>query len=566
MYNGFIKRYTFEFMEVYRLHKKGSCPIKRILLIALFVSFWSIHSEGIASASKDPAYDWFWVFYEYERDERIESTVYVRPFFMRNTYADGKVFEASLLPVYWRNKTARKDEKKFFLGLWSSVRYTHSSGIEERDVFAFPLLYGDSPSERDTYFFLWPFGGTIKGKLAQERISAYAFPGFLLFFLYPPTFPPTWTMLGIAILSLIPVYAEYEYKDYRAWSVLWPLVQRGKSPTRDDRRFLPFYAHNYKRDSYDNYSYLLLFNYQELFLRDDVHETFFAFPFFGRRWSRSENVNASTLLWPFFSWGYNKKRGSYELNFPWPLVQIQDSRTPYIKKRIYFPFYGLYEFRNQSTFFITPLYFTLKKQTKNYDSEYYFYAIIIWRFKRDYKKEPSPTYGRSWRYLKVWPLFQYEYDERGNKSFNFFSLLPWRDPDGYEKMYQPFWTLVEYRKLQSGEKRLGFLLRIYYQRWSKDFLYIRIPLIFSYGESNDRLVELSFLLRMFSYSDNSRGRYLRLLWIPIRLGDGHPDGEREEAQEGVVHTFLDAPDNYRRGVFPYNGDWHTFVLYSKNLF
>ncbi len=559
-------------MEVYRLHKRVLYPINKIFFIALFVLLWSFLNVDIAFANKEIKYDWFWVFYEYERDERMESKVFFRPFFLRNIYAEGKIFEASLLPVYWRNKTSRKDEKKFFLGLWSSVNYIHSNGVEDHDVFAFPLMYGESPYERDRYFFLWPFGGTIKGKLGQDRISAYAFPGFLLFFLYPPTFPPTWTMLGIIILSLIPLYVDYEYKDYNAWGILWPLIQRGKSPTRDDKRFLPFYAHNYKRDHYDNYSYLLIFNCQKLLLKDDVHKTFFAFPFFGRRWSRSENVNASTLLWPFFSWGYNKKRGAYEINFPWPLVQIQDSQKPYIKKRIYFPFYGIYEFRNQSTFFVTPLYFTLKRYTKNYDSEYYFYAIIIWHFKRDYKKEPSPTYGRSWRYYKIWPLFQYEYDDRGNYSFNLLSLLFWRDPDGYEKMYQPFWTLFEYRTFQSGEKRLGLLLRTYYQRWGEDFLYIKIPLLFSYARSNGRLVELSFLLRMFSYSDDSRGEYLRLLWIPIRLGDGHSGNDVENAQEDGDNVKPDNTDNYCRGVYPchwdyaYNEDWNKFVIYRKSFF
>jgi hypothetical protein len=560
-------------MEVYRLHKKVFYPIYKIFFIALFVLFWSLLNEGIAFADKELTYDWFWVFYEYERDERMESEVFFRPFFLRNIYTDRRVFEASLLPVYWRNKTPRKDEKKFFLGLWSSVNYVHPSGVEDKDVFAFPLMYGESPYERDRYFFLWPFGGTIKGKLVQDRISAYAFPGFLLFFLYPPSFPPTWTMLGIIILSLIPVYVDYEYKDYKAWGILWPLIQRGKSPTRDDKRFLPFYAHNYKRDQYDNYSYLLIFNCQKLLLKDDVQNTFFAFPFFGRRWSRSENMNASTLLWPFFSWGYNKKRGAYELNFPWPLVQVQDSQKPYIKKRIYFPFYGIYEFRNQSTFFITPFYFTLKKQTKNFDSEYYFYAIIIWHFKRDYKKEPSPTYGRSWRYYKIWPLFQYEYDDRGNYSFNLLSLLFWRDPDGYEKMYQPFWTLFEYRTFQSGEKRLGLLLRTYYQRWGEDFLYIKIPLLFSYARSNGRLVELSFLLRMFSYSDDSRGEYLRLLWIPIRLGDGHANDDMEGVEEDDSHPITDTLDySYHGGMYHFYGDfnrnedWNKFVIYRKNLF
>ncbi len=540
--------------------------LKRFLFTLILLPLLIILNTDIARADADSQFNWFWMFYEYEKIPRMESTVYVRPFFVRNVYRNNKVFEASLLPLYWRNISARMDEKKYLLGLWSSVRYIHPGNIEDTDVFLFPLAYGESSDTRDRYFFLWPFGGTLKGKLGQDRITFYGFPWVLLFLIYPPTFPPTWTMVGIFIVSLLPLYADYEHKDYDAWTVLWPLIQRGKSPTRDDRRFLPFFARNTKEGFYDNRNYGLIFNYQEVFLKDDLHETIFVLPFFGRRWSRTNNLSSSTLLWPFFSWGYNKKRGSFEINFPWPLFQLQDSRNPYIKKRIFFPFYGLYEFRKQRSFFITPFYFTLTRHTKNFISEYYFYAIICWYLKRDYIKEPSETYGSSWRYFKLWPFIQIESDDRGNYSLNILSLLFWRDPDGWEKLYQPFWTLFEYRTLQSGEKRLGILLRTYFQRWSDDFLYIKIPILFSYGSEGGDLVELSFLLSMFGYTDEEDGTYLRLLWIPIRIGEGSE--VRQEAHDAQ-------PDRPLNGYRPYRGDdqyldsvseKNKFVLYSTNFF
>jgi hypothetical protein len=140
---------------------------------------------------------------------------------------------------------------------------------------------------------------------------------------------------------------------------------------------------------------------------------------------------------------------------------------------------------------------------------------VFWYFTREYHDKPNPRYGSRWKYIKLWPLFQYESDDRGNVSFTTLSLLPWRDPEGYEQLYQPFWTIFEYRRLQDGERRMGFLLRLYYQRWGEDFFFMRIPLLFSYGSQNGRVSELSFLLSMFSYERSESGTRYRFFWIPF---------------------------------------------------
>ncbi len=252
------------------------------------------------------------------------------------------------------------------------------------------------------------------------------------------------------------------------------------------------------------------------------------------------------------------KEEHFELNFPWPLVQWQTSGDPQIIKRIFFPFFGTYKENNKEMFFVTPLYISLKKQSDSFESEYYINALIIWYFKREYKNKPSPEYGTSWRYFKIWPLFQYEYDDRGNLSFNLLSLFPFRDPDGYEKLYQPFWTLFEYKRMESGEKRLGILLRIYFQRWSEDFLNIKMPVIFSYGSSKGSINKLSFmdyctlfcynsdksgkyislLFSMFAFNNDSDGNYIRLFWIPIYL-QTKPDNNVASANSQVTNEDME---------------------------
>lgn len=494
--------------------KKNSLKI----IVAVGIFFTAKAAFAVSPASR--SLDWWWLWYEHEESTNASLKVY-RPFYLAHVPSEGKAFYASLIPfVWWAYETPRSYEWESLIGLIHSVDYTHRNGVRDYDFGLFPFFYyGNSPDERDRYFMLWPFGGTIKGKLGQDRITTYLFPGVLLFFIFPPTFPPTLMTTAVLIASFIPLYVDYESRDYKAWGILWPIVQRGKSETRDDFRLLPFYAHNYKRDSYDNYSYLLLINSSTIYMKNDRQHTFFVLPFFGRRWNDSGRVEGATLLWQFFSWGFSQTSGSFELNFPWPLVQIQDSVSPRIHKRIFFPFYGTYRFEERESFFITPLYFSLKTETKNFRSHYQITSLIFWYFTREYLKSPSPEYGSRWKYIKLWPLFQYESDDRGNVYFNTLSLLPWRDPEGYERMYQPFWTLFEYRRLQDGERRMGLLLRLYYQRWGENFFYMKIPFLLSYGKEDGRVSELSFLMSMFSYERGEGGTRWRVFWIPFGASD-----------------------------------------------
>ncbi len=552
--------------------------MRKFFFVIIFIFLYrDLYSDNISS------FNWYWVFFEKETSNRIQS-VTTRPFYLENTeIKSGNIFEASLMPVlFWQYKTDSKTEWKSLFGLIESVDYVHTNGVRDYDFGVFPFfLYGDSKDKRDKYLHIWPFGGTVKGKLGQDRITTVLFPGVLLFYFYPLVFPPTWMNVAVFFISLIPAYVDYESRDYKAHGILWPLIQWGKSPTRDDKRVLPFYAHNYKIDTYDNYSVLLIFNYGRVIMKNDEERTFFAFPFFGRRWNMSSVRNSSTLLWPFFSWGYDIKRGAFELNFPWPLVQWQTSHDPHIIKRIFFPFFGRYEEGKKEMFFLTPLHISLKKRTGNYESEYYINALIIWYFKREYKTRPSPEYGTSWRYFKIWPLFQYEYDDRGNLSFNLLSLFPFRDPDGYEKLYQPFWTLFEYRRLESGEKRFGLFLRIYFQRWSEDLMNVKIPVLFSYGSSRNSSIDLSFLdyctllcynndkngehisilFSMFSYSDDRDGNYIRLFWIPIYLKPKKGDEGGTAYVKTEEEKDKDDDDNYSGSQITSRYD---MLLFSRN--
>ncbi|MBN1533563.1 MAG: hypothetical protein JXA20_12920 [Spirochaetes bacterium] len=491
-----------------------ACTLCRVSLTAALL----LCGAAAARADEPRDFRWFWCFYEREAGVEYAVQVY-RPFYMLRSDPSG-LFDASLMPVgFWRYRTAAAEEWNWLFGLGESLDRRHRDGERDYDFGFFPLLFFGLGAERERYLLVWPVGGTLRGKFGMERISAILFPGVLLFFFFPPASVTSILTPLYIVASMIPVIATYDYGDYHGWGVLWPLFHRGTSPIRDELRIFPLYSHFHKAGWYDRWSLLFLFNYEVVYFSDDEHRTLFLFPLFGRRWSNSGRVSGTTVLWPFFSWGYDRRSGNTSYNLPWPLVQIQDQETPFIRKRIFFPFYGDYRYERSRTLFVTPLYFRMTKESEIFDSQNHFICVIAWYFRREYHGEAHPYYGRSWRYLKVWPLFHAESNDCGDASFSLLSLLPFRDPEGYERLYQPFWSLVEYRRFRNGERRLGLLLRLYYQRWGDDFFQMQIPFLISLSISENRLTEFSFLLSMFGYRHSGRGRYIRLFWIPIRVGD-----------------------------------------------
>ncbi|MCX8123512.1 MAG: hypothetical protein N3F66_05035 [Spirochaetes bacterium] len=530
------------------MKNSGLQKIVQLLTISAFIIF-TINT--FAFAHND--FDWMWFVYEKGSYYDSAYTVY-RPLYLKNIYNNGS-FTASLMPVIcWKYVTPRQHTTKGIFGFYEAVDYWGQQHYEN-DTGLFPLvLYGVSTDEKDRYFHLWPFGGTLKGKLATDSITTYVFPGVVLFFLYPTS--SYYVIAVYLVASLIPVYVHYTSKDYDAHGILWPLIQWGKSPLRDDLRIMPLYAHSKKKGFYDTYSYGLLYNVRKEYIGNDIMNTVFFVPLYARRWLESGKAEGSSLLWPFFSWGYNDKHGNLEINFPWPLVQLRDCDDPYIYKRIFFPFYGKYIERNKSTFFVTPLYFVLEKQSSEFESQYSIYGILFWYFKRDYTQQHQ-RYGRHWRFYKLWPLFHYEYNDRGDSSFAFLSILPFRDEEGYERLYQPFFSIVEYSKQSNGDKRFGLLLRTYFQSWNENYFTMKIPFIISYSVKDSTMQNISLLMSFFSYTDDDTVEELRIGWIPIYRNIKDKEAYNAKQKKAVAiqnaeggATFLDHGFVYAAHVLP----------------
>ncbi|MBN1501083.1 MAG: hypothetical protein JW982_13060 [Spirochaetes bacterium] len=486
----------------------------RIFILILTAAFFYLSFPENLRA--DNNYNWFWFIYENESSYQDFYTI--RPFYHSSETEKFK-YSASLPPIlYWEYKTDKMRYRQFLLGLVNDVDYIHSDKSDDYDFAAvFPLfLFGHSnENNEDNYLMIWPFGGVIKGKLAQDVISPWIFPGVALFFISPPA-----TLSAFALytfLSWIPVYTYYEKNDFKGHALFWPLIQWGSSEKRSTFRILPFYAHYKKDDYYDNRSYFMVFNFRDTIYPGRHDYSFFFFPFYGRKWSTAGYSHASTLLWPFFTWGYDIKNGYYNINFPWPFFQYARADSDGLEKLIFFPFYGRYDSPSIHTKFITPFYFNIENIDKYFYSDYTYYGLIFWKFYRKYEEE-HVYYGKEWNYTKLWPLFSYEKNDRGDFSFSFLSLLPFRDAENYERMYNPLWSIFEYSSF-GGNRKLGVLMRTYFQYWNNDVFYSKIPLIYTYKSQEKNLTQLTFIANAFGYVFNEKGEFCRIFWIPVKISD-----------------------------------------------
>lgn len=485
----------------------------------------------------DNQYDFFW--FLYEREQSYNEFYTVRPFY-HCVKSDFKDYMAIIPPIIYSSyKTDKQIFRNYFFGLSNNVLYEHGNNTYDFDLtFFFPLIfYGKSNNNPDdNYLMIWPFGGSIKGKLAQDEISPWVFPGAALFFLYPPATISTFFLY--TFVSWIPLYTSYTSADFKGHAVLWPLVQWGRSSNRSSLRILPFYSRYRKNNFYDNRSFLLLFNFRETYYKNRTEETFFFFPFIGRKWSNIDNINAATLLWPFFTWGYDRKSGYYNLNFMWPFFQYAESHKPEMKKLFVIPFYGKYKYENNETCFITPLYFSKIQIRESYNIKNRYYGILAWHFRRE-SLEDDIYYGKIWNFYKLWPLFEYESNDRGDFSFKTLSLLPFRDLEGYERIYSPFWSLLEYSSF-NGNKKFGLFFRTYFQYWNEDLFISKVPFIYSYKSYKEDIFCFTVFFEMFGTVKNEKGAFFKIFYFPVKYSDDKfiiPGNDLEDGKKRLISYY-----------------------------
>lgn len=401
-----------------------------------------------------------------------QKEVIFHPFYSRfRDYERDYDYSTVLYPLYFSHGTNHW-RKWSLLHIFSGDSLYHEDQKEDTDLLLSPLFYwGRGDTEKERYFSIFPFYGRIKDKFAHSEISYVMFP----------------------------FYTSWNYGRYKARGILWPLVMWGSSPTRRDLRIFPFYSHKIHEGKYIRRTVLWPFfqwGHEDLDKREP-RSYFLFWPIYGRKWSRDGNLSVHSIMpilggWPLIAaWGSDKKTGAFDFKALLFLIQRTKSKDPYINKFFFLPFYGFYDFGNfedESTdnfsatkegYFITPFYAKLKTHSVILESEYTSLFPVYINNKRYYRKERENE-----RYLKIWPLFRYQSDTRGNMSFRTITLLPWRS-DQFEKVWGPYYSLMEYNRYENGDRYFSLFFRMYAQYWNASEFHLFLLGLFEFHSTPD---------------------------------------------------------------------------------
>jgi len=464
----------------------------RSLFLLFFLSVFSLEAKLPTTFTEDIPSDYYQFWFLYEQESRgAQSNLYVRPFYGSfNDRTTAFRFKTILSPIFYREETNHwyTWSSMFF---FSGTGIKHEEGDEEDDILFSPLFFwgkGDTPKEN--YLSIYPFYGKLKNKLSYQEIRYFVFP-----------------------LLIFPLYSEWNYKTYEAKSILWPLTLRGKSETRDELRIFPFFSWKEHSGKYRRYSILWPFFQWGEDRMDKKEPTRYKlfFPFYLSKDTESGSMKSRAFLWfpilnSLFSYGFDKKTGQSNYSGLFFILQYTTSAKKDTEKFVFFPFYGYSYFANKEAEFITPFYISLSQNTNHLKAK----SIFILPFFSIIKQEYVGT-GKKDMYWKVWPLVRYHKDSEGNLTWNTISLIPVRF-EAMEDIWEPIFSILEYKKLVNGEKRLHLLTRIYTQRWTEKEFNVHIPLLVEY-KKNEAGFKYDFLYGLIGIDTREEKMKFKMFWF-----------------------------------------------------
>lgn len=459
------------------------------IVFSLFFLSSSIFAKIPNSFTEDIKSDYSQFWFLYEKESRGRQNFFaIRPFYMSfsdKTYAFQ--FRSYLSPIYYKEETN-------YWYTWSSLfffsgtGFKHEEGDEDEDILLTPLfLWGKGESQRENYYSVFPLYGKIRNKLSYQELNYVLFP----------------------------IYSEWKYKTYKAKSIVWPLVMWGGSETRDDIRIFPFYSKKEHEGKYRRFSILWPFFQwgEERLDKKEPTSYHIFFPFYNRKDSADGNMRSRAFLWfplinSLFSYGYDRKTGQTNYTALFILFQYTTSIKKDTEKLVFFPFYGYSYFANKEAEFITPFYIRLSQNTSHLKATSHFLLPFYSHMKNEYVQT-----GREDYYWKLWPLFRYHKDAEGNFGWNTLAIIPVRF-EVMEDVWEPIFSIIEYKRSSNGEKRLHLITRLYTHRWTENESHIHIPILMEFSKSSTGF-RYEFAYGLFGIDTREESNKYKFFWWEI---------------------------------------------------
>jgi hypothetical protein len=175
------------------------------------------------------------------------------------------------------------------------LQYRRDSGRDETFLQLFPFVFSKrTPRIEDSYFALWPLGGTLKNRFWRDRISFAAWP----------------------------LYVRTVKEDQVRTHFPYPFLRVQHGPRSSGFGVWPVYGHFQREQDYSHTWALwpLFYHYRDKLDQEQPYARFGALPFYHRE--TAPGLRSETFAWPFF--GYTREaapRPLYSENrYFWPLL------------------------------------------------------------------------------------------------------------------------------------------------------------------------------------------------------------------------------------------------------
>lgn len=424
--------------------------------------------------------DFLWPVFHYELTPEGGSDFRIRPLYRRVTEPALEAVEHQFLWPLGRVRTDPEESSQRLFPLWSLRSRLDDEGKRDVDWYLlFPFVWGGSHESRDeNYFAVLPLFGDIPQFLTYDRFRTFLFP----------------------------LFVQVDKEGHRHTMLLWPFIGFSSCAENEHEwfRVLPLYGHDVQPGDHVRHFALwpILSWGTELQFTDDPVQTFWLWPFFGTRQSRS--VDGLTVLWPLFE-RTSKTDHFYKLNVLWPFYHYYWNRAEdNVTQWWLWPLVSRVESIDQQSWgFLWPLIWFRHYQDPGRNTSQQLVLPVFWHYRTDVRD------GSVEDHVSIWPLVHRSIDHdpdglpvRGDWSL--LSPIPYRfsNATGYQELYGFLWQLAHGRRRAADDNSVDLAARLFTARSRRQSTTASVPFL-------------------FNYEDGPGGSTLRLFqFLPIPLGGG----------------------------------------------
>ena len=419
----------------------------------------------------------------YSQQTEAESTVALPPFFseIANPAVEYTGYDF-LYPLLTRVQYGQEWRWQFFQ-LISLAGGKEPSEADKTRHTLFPIYFSQrSVTNADlNYTAFFPFYGTLKNRLSRDEIH------FVLFPIYSET-----RKKDVVTDNYLYPFGDVRHGDgMHGWHV-WPLVGT-------EHKIVTLHTNGFGEvetvGGYNRSFWLWpLHLKQDNGIGTENPEKFRAsIPLY--TYTRSPQLDSTTVLWPFFTWLDNRAKNYREWQMPWPIVIFArgDGKTT---SRIFPLFSQSHNASLESDAYLWPVYTYRRTHSDPLDLRrtrvaFYLYENTV---------ERNTQTGSYERRVDMWPFFTWHRDFNGNERLQVLAPIEPAVPEnpGIERNWSPLWSLWRAEANPTAGATSQSLLWNLYR-----------------GETAPAHKKVSLLFGLFQYQYDGENKRLKLFYLTV---------------------------------------------------